>query len=369
MVLNYRIIYDAYKRQARGKRGAPNQEVYLYYLEEYLFDLLLRLMMDEFMPSPLRLKRLYVPKPRIAQVPTKEDKIVQHLICDGPTYFNLTRSLTPEATANTRGRGTDYARVLLKKQLRSFWAKYRCRPWILKADIHAFFASIPVENVKELIERYEDDPQVRSIMFRFLNLLDRGLPLGLQQSQLLANLYLSELDHLVKERWHFHYYARHMDDFYILSENQESLVAFMRWLEDYLESIGLELNPKTGIFYGEFDYLGFHVLMTETGKIVFRMDKSKRRKKNRHLNLMVTQLGSGILTPEMFETKYFGWRQHALKGNTRNMVLATDRRLNTRLRDIGYRLDIVPFPKGKVRWRVKVTPIKGGIQCREKSHN
>ena len=358
MVLLYRELYEAYRSVAKGKRGATNQEAFLYNLEDKLFDLMRRLYLNEFMPSPLRQKKLYVPKPRIAQVPGLEDKIVQHLICDGQTYFNLTNSLIPEATANTRGRGTDYARKMLARQCQSFWAKYHCRPFVIKADIHGFFAHILIERAKELLNKYEQDKDIRMIMFLFLNLLERGLPLGLQQSQLIANLYLSELDHITKERWHFHYYARHMDDFYILSPTKEPLEEYLAWLEEYLSSIGLDLNPKTGIFYGEFDYLGFHVIMTDTGKVVFRMDKSKRKKKNRHLKKMVKDLESGILTPDQFAIKYFGWRQHALKGDTRNMVRATDAKLDARLQEIGYRLFIIPHKKGKVRWRVKVIQMK-----------
>ena len=135
---------------------------------------------------------------------------------------------------------------------------------------------------------------------------------------------------------------------------------YLQWLEEYLAGIGLELNPKTGITFNRFDYLGFEYRMTETGKIVVRMAKGKRAKKNRHLRRMVAELERGEITPEKFAERYFGWRLHALKGNTRNMVRSTDRRVNARLNQIGYQLRIVKHQGGKVHWRVVVEPL-GGI--------
>ena len=360
MDLSQYRIRIAYGDTARGKRNEPNQQKIRYYFEEWSFGLQAELLDGTFRPSPFRIKKIYFPKPRIAQVPNVRDKTVQNLLFQGSAYDDLTRSLIKESTANTRGRGTDYARALLKRQLQSFWAKYHVQPHVLKADVHGFFRSIPAAGAKALVERYASDRKAQWIMTLFIENSPEGLPLGLRQSQALANLYLSELDHLTKERWHFHYYQRHMDDFIVLSPTREPLEIYLQWLEEYLAGIGLELNPKTGITFNRFDYLGFEYRMTETGKVVARMAKGKRAKKNRHLRRMVAELERGEITPEKFAERYFGWRLHALKGNTRNMVRSTDRRVNARLNQIGYQLRIVKHQGGKVHWRVVVEPL-GGI--------
>ena len=59
-----------------------------------------------YQPDPLREKQVLYPKRRIVQVPSLNDKIVQHVICDGYAYEPMTKSLIREASANTRGRGT-----------------------------------------------------------------------------------------------------------------------------------------------------------------------------------------------------------------------------------------------------------------------
>lgn len=353
----------------KGKSGAGNQERYKYEQEDRLFGLLNKLNNGEYCPSPLRRKQILVPKRRVAQVPSVDDKIVQHLICDGECATWLTKPLIHEATANTIGRGSDYASTIVKKHLTAFWREHHKPPYILKADIHNFFASIPHWRVYELIEKYVQDEDKAEIMRRFVNLTDIGLPLGLQQSQLLANLYLSELDHLVKQKFRFRYYARHMDDFYILSDSIEPLQEFMPWLENYLGSIGLELNPKTEIRYGDFDFLGFNYRLTDTGGVVKRWAKGKRKTKNNHLRLLAREFGEGKWTTADLEAKYFGFRVHLLKGNTRNVALATDRRFNSMLNEYGYKLVVIKHPKGKIRWRVKILPLQEEKQCQEQYHN
>lgn len=370
MIFNYDIVRFGWLEERRGKRNAPNQQRFLYYLEENLYKLCYELQGGTFQPSPLRIKQIYFPKRREAQVPTQEDKIVQHVISDTYAYYPLVAPLTVEASANTRGRGTDYAVERLQKDLRAFWLKYHRPPYIVKADIHSFFASIPHDRVLALLERYIDDPDVREIMRRFVALTDRGLPLGLQQSQLIANLYLCEMDHKIKERLGAEFYGRHMDDFYILCETRERAEMYMRWISGYVSSIGLELNPKTAVFCRSFDYLGFHFTVGDTGKIVVHVAKAKIKSKRHHLRRLVRQLSDGEITPERLEAAYFGWRHHALKAkNARPQVVNMDAYLDRMLRKIGYRLVIHKAENQytKIKWRVTVAPNKGVTLCQEQS--
>lgn len=357
MVFDYETLRLAWHDESKGKRNAPNQQRYRYNLEENLYNLAARLRDGTFEPTPLRIKQIYFPKRRQAQVPSQEDKIVQHATADTCAYFPLVAPLVKEASANTRGRGTDYGVDLLRKGLRRFWTKHHCVPFIVKADIHSFFASIPHDRVLQIVDRYLDDEDVRRIVKKFVALTERGLPLGLQQSQLLANLYLSELDHKLKERLGVEIYGRHMDDFYILCRTQEEAEHVLSWVKVYVESIGLELNPKTGIFYRSFDYLGFRFTMSDTGKIIVRVSKTKLKSKKHHLRKLVNQLAAKEITPKRMEDAYFGWRHHALKAkNSRTQVIRTDAYLDGMLRKIGYRLIIYKVDHGKVKWRVCIAP-------------
>lgn len=359
MLFIFPMLRDAWKEERRGKGHLPNQQKYLYNLESNLYDLADRLNSGMFRPAPLRIKNILYPKRRKAQVPSQEDKIVQHAIADEYAYYPLVRPLVKEASANTRGRGTDYGVGLLRENLRSFWLKYGRAPYILKGDVHRFFYSIPHDRARELVEKYIEDRDIRAIMFLFIELTKIGLPLGLQQGQLLANVYLSAFDHLIKEKWRIKYYGRHMDDFYVLSDSREELEEILSWCGEYMASIGLELNPKTEIRYRNFDYLGFHFVVGDTGKIITRLAKGKLKSKRRHLTKLARQLGAGELTPERVEAAYFGWRQHACKAkNSRTQVMNIDNYFDGKLKEQGYELMIYPINKGKVRWRVAIVSLQ-----------
>lgn len=340
MVFDFYNLYEAYKVESLGKRDKLNHHKYRYELEDNLFVLIEQLNNGQFEPAPLQLKNIPYPKKRVAQVPSKDDKIVQHAVCDEVAYWPLVAPLLPESSANTRGRGTDYGLRLLKENFVKFYRKYRRPPYILKADISNFFGSIPHDNAKALIRKYIDDETILTIMDKFIDLskTDVGLPLGLQQSQLIANLYLSEMDHVIVEDKGFIYYGRHMDDFYVMSDSREELETLLDWIDSYVQSIGLTLNPKTIITYRAVEYLGFKVFVSDSGKVIMRLLNSKKKTKRHQLRKQVSQLANGEITPEQLAMSYQGWRQHARKGNTHNMIVAMDKYLNDLLEPIGYRM-------------------------------
>lgn len=347
MVFGYEILYDAWRESSKGKRSAPNQEKYLYNLEDNLYSLQGRLESGSFHPSPLRKKQIYIPKRRVAQVPCLEDKIVQHAICDNYAYMRLTKPLIPEVSACIVGRGDTYATALLKKHLHSFFRKYGRRPYILRCDIHKYFASIPHDRLKQLIARYISDEGVRRIIEQFVDLTGPvGISLGLQQSQLLANTYLSEMDHRIKEQLRVRWYNRHMDDFLMLFATRQEAENAWAWVDEYVQSIGLTLNEKTYIEYGKTDFLGFSFRMTDSGKVIARLKKDKHTTEKHRLRLLARQLAAGDKSPQAVADAYQGWRAHALQGNTRNLVLKMDERFCTLLNEEGYILDI--SKKGKV---------------------
>lgn len=356
MIFSYSVLYQAWIKESKGKKHMPNQERYRYYLEENLYTLSKRLNDGDFKPHTLRIKNIYYPKRRKAQVPSQVDKIVQHAICDEVIYYPMVKPLIDSASANTRGRGTDYGVKRLQRDLRKFYLKHHRVPYILKGDVKDFFGSIPIKEAERLVYKYIHDKEIQEILIKFIELTDLGLPLGLQQSQLLANLLLSGFDHKIKEEWRMKYYGRHMDDFYILCEDKKTLENILAWSETYLDNIRLKLNPKTSITYRSFDYLGFHFIVSDSGKIITRLSKNKLKSKRRHLKKLVKQLAENKITTDRFEVAYFGWRQHACKAkNARNQILNMDKYVNELLNKIGYHLTIKKYPRGKVRWRVAVT--------------
>ena len=320
MVLSFDVSYAAWRKTVELFSEQENKARFKYNIVPNLFKIKNEFNDGTFKPGKLRTQIVYFPKKRIVQVPAIRDKILQHCICDNYLTERLTKPLIKETCACVQERGTDYASDILKTQLRSYYRAHGSTFYVLKCDIKSYFASIPHWRVKELINRYVDDESVKDIVFKFIDTLDVGLPLGLQQSQLIANLYLADLDHKCKELLGAKYYGRYMDDFYIVSDDREFLEKCLEYIEAYVRSIGLTLNPKTGIFSNKLDFVGFTYYLTDTGKVVKLITKSKKRSKRRHIQKMIRQIDGGLLTVEKFVESYQGWRAHALQGDCATLV-------------------------------------------------
>lgn len=103
-----------------------------------------------------------------------------------------------------------------------------------------------------------------------IKVVDTGIPLGFYLSQWLANWYLTELDHYIKEDLGAEYYIRYMDDMVIFGPNKRKLHKIRKEIEEYLKNnLGLEMKrnwqvfpfhyvKKDGSEIGRFlDFMGF----------------------------------------------------------------------------------------------------------------
>lgn len=88
-----------------------------------------------------------------------------------------------------------------------------------------------------------------------------GVPIGNYISQYLANLYLSELDHLLKEVAGVRYYYRYADDMVLLAGDKATLRGWLVLINDWLETERLlSLKSNYQIFPVEsrgIDFVGY----------------------------------------------------------------------------------------------------------------
>ena len=336
MIFTYGILYQGYKDTVPQNSERDNHVRMRFQLEPRLTALLVNLEEKTFEPSSLYTKQIYIPKKRVAQIPTVIDKIVQHVICDNYAYDALTKPLIKETSACMIGRGTHYAVLLVKEQLRRLCRTHGKDFYALKCDIKSYFASIPRDRLIKLVDRYVGDNDVKTIMLKYIALLEQGVALGLQQSQLLANLYLSPLDHYCKEALRAEAYGRHMDDFYIVSPDREYLVRCLARIKTFVENLGLTLNPKTTITHNKLNYLGFTFYLDDNGKAVQRLLNEKKHAKKRHIRMMMREVIHNERTVDSFVRSYMSWRSHVLHGDCYKMVDEWDSKIRAFLNMLGF---------------------------------
>lgn len=121
----------------------------------------------------------------------------------------------------------------------------------LNTDITGFFDSIPHSKLLITLSKYGIEDAILELLEDCLNMYSGtkesitpgvGLPQGPAPSFLLANVFLTELDHLVSQ--HGYTYYRYMDDIRIYEETEEKLMEVLVIIDNHLKGKALSLNSK-----------------------------------------------------------------------------------------------------------------------------
>lgn len=140
--------------------------------------------------------------------------------------------------------------------------------WVLKCDISKYFYSIQHEPLKQMTRKYIKDPDILWLVDLIVDSTENpGIPIGNQTSQWFAVMYLSGMDHLIKEKLGIRYYGRYMDDFYLIHEDKAYLQYCRGEIEQYVARLGLRMTRKQ-IFSccGTVCFLGLPHLLDRIGQ-------------------------------------------------------------------------------------------------------
>ena len=273
-------------------------------------------------PGKFELFYVFEPKKRLVQAPSFKDKVVLHAITDNVLYDAITRSFIRDNYASQKGKGTHDGLGRLRWAMGDYYRKHgNADGWVLKADIHHFFASIDHDLLKRklivLFEKRNLDFEILDLLFTYID-TTAGLPLGYQTSQLFALMFLDEFDHAIKERFGVRYYGRQMDDFFIIDESKERLQGLLRDIRTIVGGLGLELNNKTAIFplRNGIDFLGFHAYLTDTGAVVQRLRRDSIDRMKGRIKYWRTAYPAGEVTKDEIKDSWTAWDAHAAHGDT-----------------------------------------------------
>lgn len=241
-----------------------------------------------FRINPENIREMIVddgPKVRLVQAPRVYHRIGCHVIMViVEKYVNPT--LITNTAASIKGRGMHWLfnRIVEDFNVMSEEMQYYCQN-----DIKSYYDSINQERMKAMIRLYISDPAVLCFLDNFITLLPKGLSKGLRSSQCFANLYMSQVDHVmcchvpkyIAEDGEVRYlYERYMDDTAMWGENKR---AVWRLRDIYHSEVGkLELTVKNSeavrpITEG-LDYLGYNFFGSHS-----KVRKRTKKKAARHL--------------------------------------------------------------------------------------
>lgn len=318
----FEVLYTAYleaRRRKRHKAGTAEYEANALACTEKLSRLLLS---GRYHPGNFEVFFVYEPKKRLVQAPAFVDKVVLHAVTDNILYDAITKSFIRDNYASQKQKGTHDGLLRLKEAMVDYYRKNgTAEGWVLKGDVHHFFASIDHGRLKDKLRRLFEkrglDPAILDLLFTYIDTTE-GLPLGYQTSQLFALMFLDAFDHHVKEGLRVRYYGRYMDDFYIIARTKRELQAILAEIREWMQELDLELNGKTGIFplRNGIDFLGFHTYLTDAGGVVQKLRRDSIQRMQAKVKQWREDYPAGRIDRESIIKKWEAWDAHAAHGDT-----------------------------------------------------
>lgn len=196
-------------------------------------------------------------KKRTIIVPSFREQIIHHMTINVLKPI-IMKPMYEHSYGSIPNRGGTMGMKQIKKWLAHDVGGTKC---CLKMDIRKYFDSVPHDIVIKKLTKQIHDERFLKILIEIVNVNDQGLPLGFYTSQWLANWYLTELDHYIKEELGARHYIRYMDDMIVFDSDKQKLYEIRKRIGEYLENdLGLHLKDNWQVFPIEsrpLDFMGY----------------------------------------------------------------------------------------------------------------
>jgi retron-type reverse transcriptase len=316
-IVTFENLMSAAQKAFRGNKKYKGRGAAFYlYLEPELLALEEKLRSGTYRPVPYNTFAIYEPKQRHISASDFRDRVVHHAICNLLEPL-LDRGMIFDSYACRVGKGAHAA----VKRAQTFARRFR---YVLKCDIRKYFETIDHDILKQILARKIKDPKLLDLLSVIIDHAvpeyapGKGLPIGALTSQLFANLYLSELDHLMKDELRIAGYLRYMDDFLTFSQTKTKLHNILLLIREFVtDRLLLELKEDTilvtPVSQG-IPFLGFRVFPG-----LIRLDRRHLIKFQRKIRAREQAYQHGEIEEEMLVRSVNSMIAHIAHANTYQM--------------------------------------------------
>lgn len=345
------ILYDAYKKSMVGSAWKREPEKFEH---EWLFELTnLKRELENHTYKTLpgaEFKLNERGKIRHIHGGRMRDRVVRHALCDNILAPCLKPYLIYNNGASQKGKGLGFARNMFERDLHNYYMKYGTNEgYIGFVDFSKFYDNIRHDKIKEMIypkipedvwwlmdeilsnmeidvsymtdeeyahcmderfnsvEYYENIPKELRTGEKFMK---KSVNIGDQLSQDIGVFYPHRIDNYVKIVRGFKYYGRYMDDMYLIHPDRTYVEETIRGIEKEANELGLFINKKkTHIcrLKDKFTYLQIKYFLTNTGKVVKRINPKTLRRERRKLKAYKRLLDKGEIEYPDIEQAAKSW--------------------------------------------------------------
>lgn len=292
-IISEENLKKAFFKAAKGKRKRKDIQRILDNVDEHVAILRGILEREDFRQAhhkPVQINDGFKMKKRhIIKPYYKYEQVVHHAIIRvlAPTDKEIAQDHSLKKVINrgayeftcgsVKGRGAHYGKRYIERWIRN---DRKNTKYVLKIDVRHFFESIPHDRLKEKLRKVIADEKTLRLLDLIIDAVPTGLPLGYYTSQWLANFYLQDLDHFIKQEiWEpekekkiqqyaarmkrkgredfvipdylcgVKYMVRYMDDIVCFGANKRELKTALERIESYCSGkLGLEIKKNKQIF-------------------------------------------------------------------------------------------------------------------------
>lgn len=263
----------AYYKAVRGKRNKKAIKDYSANLPARIVRLRDNLLSGNARLGVYHFFTIHDPKLRRICAASFEEKLIHHAIVNVcKPYFE--RNLIYDTYATRDGKGV-YAAIERAQE------GLRCHTYVAKLDVRKYFDSIDQAVLKIQLRRLFKDARLLCLMDKIIESyqtdVGRGVPIGNLTSQYFANLYLSGLDHYIKEQLKVPVYVRYMDDMLLFGSSKQQVKNYVEEVSRFIaDKLHLTLKPsvlvatKRGISFLGYGLHPHKILLNRNSKLRFK---------------------------------------------------------------------------------------------------
>lgn len=346
-------LYNAYKASIKSSGWKPQSQKFEMSLLFNLAKIQQDLMAGDYKPGRgSSFEICERGKKRLTTGEAVRDRVVKHALCDDVLLPAVKPKLIYDNSASLKGRGVSFARKRLLTHLRKYYMRHGSNDgYILLMDYSKYYDNVRHDKLVSLLSRYVKDKQVMDLVKGLLKkhqvdvsymsddeyarcmdtafdslayeeqvdkskldgskMMAKHMDIGDQLSQIAGIAYPIPIDNYVKIVRGCKYYARYMDDSYVIHESKDYLKALLSGIKVQAAKLGITLNPrKTRIvkLSSYWRYLQIQYSLTDTGRVIQKISPKAMTRMRRKMKKLVHILG-----PKEYHDWYQSWFQSHYK--------------------------------------------------------
>ncbi len=225
-------------------------------------------------------------KVRPIDAPKIQDRQVHKTLTRGALLPLYLPDMIHKNGASLPGKGFHFTLHGLCDDLRWHFRRYGREGSVILMDFKKFFPSVPHETVYKRHERLLKHPNIKAIADQIVRTMpgDRGLPLGVEVSQMEMVGIPSPVDNFIKCQLGIKCAGHYMDDYYLILPPDIDPRTILEKVTAKANEIGLTVNlKKTQIraLTKSFKFCKAKFTLTETGRVVMNGNRESVKRARR----------------------------------------------------------------------------------------